>query len=189
MARFRRICRTLHREFGFLVVGLTLVYAVSGIAVNHAHQWDANYSRTVETLQIQPVGTGPTAEIRPLVLARLDLSEPVRNTWRADSNTLQVFLADGRYDVDLSTGRVEHHGFRRRPVLYALNFMHLNSGKAPWTGIADAYAGLLIMLALTGILMVRGRRGLAGRGGIMLAVGILLPLIYAAYSVYGMGGS
>ncbi len=179
MTKFRKICRTLHREFGFLAVGLTLVYAISGIAINHAHHWDANYARTVSESQMAPVGTGPTEEIRDQVLARLDLTEPVKNTWRADTNTLQVFLAGARYDVDLVTGKVVRQGFSKRPLLYDLNFMHLNSGKAPWTGIADVYASLLIVLALTGIFLVRGRKGLAGRGGVMLAVGVLLPVIYA----------
>jgi len=179
MAGFRKICRTLHREFGFLVVGLTLVYAVSGIAVNHAHQWDANYSRTVVHSRMEPVGPGATAEIRPVVLERLALTAPVKNTWRADETTLQVFVAGGRYDVDLVSGAVTEHGFRQRPLLFDLNFMHLNTGKAPWTGIADAYAGLLIVLALTGIFLVRGRKGLAGRGGVLLAVGMLIPVVYA----------
>jgi len=161
------------------MVGLTLVYAISGIAVNHAHHWDANYARTVTEMRMEPVGLGPTAEIRPLVLERLALSEPIKNTWRADPATLQVFLEGCAYDVNLETGEVLRRGFRKRPFLFDLNFMHLNSGKAPWTGIADVYAGGLIVLALTGIFLVRGRRGLAGRGGVMMALGVLLPLVYA----------
>lgn len=179
MRRFRKICRTLHREFGYLVVGLTLVYAISGIAVNHAHHWDANYVRTVEELQMEPVGVGPTAEIRPQVLQRLALTHPIKNTWRADARTFQVFVEGGGYDVDLVTGQVQVHGFRKRPLLYDLNFMHLNTGKAPWTGVGDVYAGILVVMALTGIFLVRGRKGLVGRGGVMMGLGILLPLIYA----------
>jgi len=179
MTRFRRICRTLHRECGFLAVGLTLVYAISGIAVNHAHQWDPNYARTTADLSMEPVGVGPTEVIRPLVLSRLHLAQPPKNTWRANTTTLQVFLENESYDVDLETGAVTRRGFERRPALYALNFMHLNSGKGPWTGIADVYAGLLIVLALTGIFLVRGPKGLSGRGGIMLGVGVLVPLGYA----------
>ena len=40
MNGFRKVCRWLHRELGFFAVGLTLVYAISGIAVNHVHHWD-----------------------------------------------------------------------------------------------------------------------------------------------------
>jgi len=179
MNRFRKVCRTLHREFGFFAVGLTLVYAISGIAVNHAHHWDANYSRTRIISSMTPVGTGPTAEIEPLVLNALNLDQPVKSTWRASETVFQVFLEGGGIDVDLESGQVTSHGFKKRPLLFDLNFMHLNTGKAPWTGIADAYAGVLIVLALTGIFLVRGKKGLSGRGGIMMGLGILLPVIYA----------
>ena len=74
LQRFRKVCWTLHREIGFLVVGLTIVYAVSGIAVNHAHHWDANYARVAEPVTIAPTGAGPTAEVEPLVLERLGLT-------------------------------------------------------------------------------------------------------------------
>ena len=179
MNKFRKICRTLHRELGFFAVGLTLVYAISGIAVNHAHHWDANYQRTVGVTSMDPVGTGPTAEIEPVVLERLQLTQPIKSTGRASETLFQVFLEGGGIDVDLVTGQVTTHGFKKRPLLFDLNFMHLNTGKAPWTGIADAYAGVLIVLALTGIFLVRGRKGLSGRGGVLMALGILLPVIYA----------
>ncbi len=179
MRRFRKVCRALHRELGFLAVGLTLVYAVSGIAVNHAHHWDANYSRMLAHRQIEPVGTGPTAEIVPLVLAQLPDERPLKNTWRAREDLLQVFLEGGGYDVNLVTGEVVEHGFAERPLLYDLNFMHLNSGKSPWTGIADVYGGILCIMALTGVWLVRGRKGLSGRGGVLMGAGILLPLVYA----------
>jgi len=57
--------------------------------------------------------------------------------------------------------------------------MHLNSGKAPWTGIADVYAGILILLALTGPWLIKGSKGLTGRGGVMMVAGIALPVVYA----------
>lgn len=180
MQRLRKICWTLHREIGFLVVGLTIVYAVSGIAVNHAHHWDANYARVAEPLTIAPPGPGPTAEVEPLVLERLGLTRgQIKSTWRASPEVLQVFLEQGSYEVNLVTGEGVRRSFRPRPVLFDLNFMHLNNGKGPWTGIADVYAGLLIVLALTGPLLVRGKKGLRGRGGIMLAFGVVLPVAYA----------
>ncbi|MCA8915544.1 MAG: hypothetical protein KDB90_09040, partial [Planctomycetes bacterium] len=46
--------RGLHRDFGFFAVGLTFIYAVSGLAVNHINDWDPSFSHfkklvTVET--------------------------------------------------------------------------------------------------------------------------------------------
>jgi len=159
-------------------VGLTLVYAISGIAVNHVHHWDPNHSAEVETWSIEAPGPGPTADVEPLVLERLALGEPVKSTWRDTPTVLQVFTEDGTVEVELTTGAVTRTRNHRRPLLYDMNFMHLNTGKAPWTGIADAYAAVLIILAVSGVFLVKGRRGLAGRGGVLMALGVLLPVVY-----------
>ncbi len=179
MRKFRKVCRWLHREAGYLTVGLTLVFAISGIALNHAHHWDANYLRTEEVLQIEPVGVLPTAEVKPLVLDQLGITGPLKGTWRDSDSLFQIFLDGVQYDVDLETGQVIRRGFAKRPLFFDVNFMHLNSGKKIWTVIADVYAGTLILLALTGIFLVKGRKGLAGRGGITMAIGVVLPIVYA----------
>jgi hypothetical protein len=181
MQKFRKVCWTLHREIGFLAVGMTLVYAISGIAVNHAHHWDANYERVAEPGRIEAPGAGPTAEVRPVVLERLGLTEDqVKSTWRASPEIFQVFLQEtGGYDVNLLTGETVRRGVAKRPFFFDVNFMHLNNGKGPWTGIADVYAGMLVVLALTGPFLVRGRKGLAGRGGLLLVLGMALPVVYA----------
>ncbi|MCA9729191.1 MAG: PepSY-associated TM helix domain-containing protein [Candidatus Eisenbacteria bacterium] len=178
MGVFRKVCRWLHRELGYLTVGLTLVYAVSGLAVNHAHQWNANYQHTRSTSRIDPVGTGETPQVTEAVLAALDLGEPIKNTWRAAPDRLQVFVEDATLNVNLLTGEVVREGLVERPVLFELNFLHLNTPKGAWTVVADAYAGILIVLAISGIFLVRGRRGLAGRGGVLMALGFVLPLVY-----------
>ena len=69
----------------------------------------------------------------------------------------------------MKTGRRLQNSVRQ-PLIYDLNFMHLNSGKAPWTGIGDVYAGILIVLALTGPWLINSRKGLKGRGGVLMAI-------------------
>ena len=181
MGVFRKVCRFLHRELGYFAVGLTLVYAISGIAVNHVHHWNPSYESRVETLRIEPVdpdGAGDTSAVTELVLSRLALAEPVKNTWRPSAGRLEVFLEEATIEVDLASGEAVRRGHRERPLLFDLNFMHLNAGKGFWTVVADFYAGLLVLLALTGIFIVRGSKGLVGRGGIWMGLGILLPIAY-----------
>jgi uncharacterized protein len=180
----RKICRFLHRELGFLAVGMTLVYAISGVAVNHIADWNPSAIRSVDIWQIESPGHGPTEEIAPIVLQRLALEEPVLNVWRATPNTLRVIIGSGTIDVDLLTGRVRAERSRPRPFFSELNFLHLNHGKGAWTWIADVYALILVILAISGILMVKGRKGLAGRGGVLMALGVLLPVGWAIFSIY-----
>ena len=42
-ARWRPWLRALHRDIGYVAVGLTFVYALSGLAVNHIADWDPNF--------------------------------------------------------------------------------------------------------------------------------------------------
>ena len=182
MAAFRKVCRWLHRELGFFAVGLTLVYAISGFAVNHARQFDSNYSRSVEESSMDPVGALPTAEIEPLVLSRLALEEPIKNTWRSSPDELLVFLEGARIQVGLESGRVVRTEFQRRALLNDLNFLHLNSSeegtaRTVWTIVADAFCVVLVILACSGIFLIRGRKGLLGRGGLWMLLGFLLPVV------------
>ena len=184
VTRFRKGCRWLHRQLGFLGVGLTLAYAISGVAVNHIDSWNPNYSEVTETGRIAPVPPGSSEEIAAEVLAKLELTEPVKNVWRAAPDRLRVILDNATIDVELSTGRVVRKGLRSRPFLHDVNFLHLNHGKGVWTWIADGYAVILALLAVTGIFLVKGRKGLGGRGGVLLATGVVLPLVYLVYAKY-----
>jgi hypothetical protein len=184
VSSFRRACRWLHRELGFLAVGLTLAYAISGVAVNHIDSWNPNYSEIVTTGRIAPTTAADPDSVAAHVLAELALTEPVKNVWRAGPDQFRVILADATIDVTLSTGAVLRKRLEARPFLHDVNFLHLNHAKGAWTWIADGYALVLATLALTGIFLLKGRRGLAGRGGVMLAAGFALPVLYLVFAKY-----
>ena len=51
--RWRAWLRAVHRDFGYLAIGFTVIYAVSGIAQNHIEDWgDVSYKTTERTLAI-----------------------------------------------------------------------------------------------------------------------------------------
>lgn len=178
MANFRKTCRWLHRDLGYLVAGLTLIYAISGVAVNHTHHWNPSYDQKTTRFTITPVGLGPTDEISPQVTAQLPLTQPVKSVWRAAPDQLRVIVDSGTYDVALATGDVVATLLTPRPVLNEVNFLHLNKGKGLWTWIADVYAVILASLVVTGVVLVKGAKGLAGRGGVLAGLGLALPIVY-----------
>jgi len=73
-------------------------------------------------------------------------------------------------------GGARWSGQRERPVLREANYLHLNEPKGVWTWFADVYGVLLGTLAITGLFVLRGRTGLAGRGKWLVLAG-LLPAI------------
>lgn len=194
--RWRRRLITLHRDIGYIAVGLTVVYAVSGIAVNHAHHW--NYSFNIEH-RSQRVGSpaellgvsaprqapGVLARQRPdeLIQALVKVTNrerPPHNAFWRGPDRLSLFYGKGARDVvDYipSTGVVEHWVREPRPFFRQVNFLHLNESPAVWTWVGDIYAVALLFLSLSGIFLVKGRYGLRGRGGVLLALGIIIPVV------------
>ena len=95
-----------------------------------------------------------------------------------DGHTLKIFLEGGSSLVaDTRSGEAVVDRLTRRPVWSALTKLHYNPGSW-WTAFADIFGGGLILITLTGLVIVKGPKGLRGRGGVELAAGILLPLLF-----------
>ena len=63
--KIRRLLRILHRDFGYFIVGMTVVYALSGIYLNHRHDFNPDYKIQITDFQtnIRNAGAGE-AQIR-----------------------------------------------------------------------------------------------------------------------------
>lgn len=181
---WRKWNNVLHRDVGYLVVALTLVYGISGLAVNHAADWNPSYRRAKTTMTISPLTAGDRDGMVAEALPQLGVSEEPRNAFRPDPDTLQIFFKDLTYMIDVPTGQVIVDVVRPRPVLFEMNQMHLNATKGIWTVIADIYAVALIFMAISGMFVLRGPKGLGGRGKWLVAIGTLLPVGYFLYRVY-----
>lgn len=182
--RWRRLNNVLHRDIGYLAVGLTVVYGVSGLAVNHRADWNPSYRQGKTTLQIAPLTATDRDGLVREALSHLGISQTPRNTFRPDPDTLQIFFQDKTYAIDVPTGTVIVDAVRPRPVLFEMNQMHLNATKGVWTFIADVYAVALIFMALSGMFVLKGQLGITGRGAWMVAIGVLIPLSYWLYYLY-----
>jgi len=44
MKQLRKWSRILHRDIGFFFIGTTILYGLSGIALNHMSDWNPNYT-------------------------------------------------------------------------------------------------------------------------------------------------
>jgi hypothetical protein len=176
---WRRWNFILHRDIGYLCIGLTLIYAISGIAVNHISN-DFNPSYNIEkltgTVTPLPAGLKPDMDYIQSVLREAGEEGDYKNAAFVSPKTLRIFVDGNTLDVQLESGELVMEKVRRKPVLYEANYLHLNKAKGLWTWFADIYGVALCLLALTGLLMIRGRQ--KRRGIILTAMGFLFPLIY-----------
>ena len=66
-------------------------------------------------------------------------------------------------------------------MLSSLNRLHYNPSRW-WTVFSDVFLVSLVVIVLSGLVMMRGPKGLWGRGGIELIAGILVPLLFILLS-------
>lgn len=179
---WRATVRSWHRDLGYLLVGLTFVYAISGLAVNHIADWDPNFQsyRTVRQLRT-PLPT-EERELTREVLQQLGVRETPREVFLAGPDRVDITLSNRTVRVDPTTGRAVEDGQKPRFFLRAANWLHLNRGKKAWTVVADLYAAGLLVLAVSGLFMLPGKNGLRGRGGVLVAIGIAIPVLYVVFS-------
>ncbi len=178
--KWRKWVRLTHRDIGYLIAALTIIYAISGIAVNHVEDWNPNYIIEKKEAAIQPVNDSALTvdESISYILSELNISDTIKNSFRPSPDEIDLFLEGKTISANLRTGRVVIETFTSRHLFRESNFLHLNNPKNLWTYIADAYAVSLALLAVTGIFMIKGKRGIKGRGKWLVLFGVLIPLIF-----------
>jgi hypothetical protein len=179
---WRKWNRAIHRDFGFFFFGMTIIYALSGIAINHINDWNPNYSIENSYYEItnpQSFNNADKAKVEEL-LKLVDEEGNYKKHYYPRPNLLKVFLSKGSMILNTETGDAGIEKLQRRPLFFYFNYLHYNPGSW-WKWFSDIYAGALILLAISGIIMNKGNKGIVGRGGIYLAIGILIPLIFLVF--------
>lgn len=172
-ALLRKWFRIIHRELSYVFAGMLLVYAISGIALNHKATFNSSYR--IERTEHQLPAEGTVSEW----LALCGMEGKEIQHYNPDENTLKVFLkGNSTLTVDLTTHIGVLEQVKKRPVLGNLSKLHYNMQGKAWTWFSDIFACALILITLTGLFMLKGKHGLWGIGGIELAVGILIPLLF-----------
>lgn len=175
--KWRAWALTLHRDLGYFFTGVLLVYAFSGLAVNHVDDWDPSFA--VERREVRFELPRDRAQVtEEAVLALLEPLGEANNLRGFDfpsASKVKIYLKDGSIVARLADGRAEYESIRRRPLLYHANALHLNPVKW-WKAFSDVFAVGLIVIAITGVCVARGRYGLAGRGKWLIGAGLVAPL-------------
>jgi hypothetical protein len=144
--------------------------------------WNPNYTYAERSVDVGPL-TGTLPEMAAAVVQRLSLDPAlVRGQFQETETSLRVYL-DGEQDVriDIATGHGSIKQITRRKVFFEVNALHLNNLKGLWTYVADAFAIALIVLALTGMTMMKGDRGFFGRGKYFVGAGLIIPIAAVVY--------
>lgn len=180
--KWRKWNRWIHRELGYLFFGMAIVYGVSGIALNHhiARHWTPSHIEKSESIEglIPAKRDDVTKEYIQAILEITGEKDNYKQYYFPNDNSLIIYLNKGQISVDLSTGNAKIVKITNRKVFREMNFLHYNKPKKLWTYFADLFAFSMVVLAISGLFMVRGKKGIRGQGAILLTIGIVIPLLF-----------
>lgn len=177
MKQIRKWIRIIHRDLGYLFFAASIIYGLSGIALNHINQWNPNYVVTEKDYPFKLHKNDISAESIKNFLANIQQKGTYKKHINLGEDKIKIFIKKGTVIGNFKEQTAHLETIKRRPVFHQINFLHYNNAKKLWTWFADAFAFSLIFLAITGLFMVKGKNGIKRRGAILTTIGIVIPLI------------
>ncbi len=172
--KVKKYFRIIHRNLGFLMTGICLIYAVSGILLNHMKGSDPAYKSVEETLQFEK--NLSQEEVISLWSGKNNLPE-LKKVFKEGDSGYRLMLDGGIGIYDKQSGLLQYEHHSKRQLIYWINKLHYNKIQG-WTWMADLFAVSLIFFAISGLVMVSRKNGILGRGKWYLLAGICIPVIY-----------
>lgn len=179
--KIRKWSRVIHRDLSFFFSGIIVIYAISGIALNHKRDFNPSYSISRQELTLFgkfPMTPNINEQTVNGLLRQIDEENAYAKHYYYKEQKMKVFLKGGSsLDVDMNTGNAVYEKLQKRPILNIFNRLHMNPNRW-WTWFSDMFAVSLLIITVTGIIMLKGPKGFWGRGGIEFAIGILIPILF-----------
>lgn len=174
----RKTLRWLHRDFGYFVVGITFIYTVSGIAMNHRQDWNPHYSLISEELTVPATEkTDFTEDEIVQLLHKFEYQSVYKKHFITKNGEIKIFVEGGTVIYKNQEGKADLEILKRRPFFYPINKIHLAQTGQLWIWISDLMAIFMLFVAISGLFLLKGKYGIRGRGLWLTALGIVIPLV------------
>ena len=161
--RLRRI-RALHRDIGFFVVGLTVVYALSGLVLTYRDTGLLKREQQVEKTLARGLGSCELA--RALHLRDLEV---------IDEDAGMIRFRKGTYNRE--NGQLRYRAMELPGALKAMVSLHKTPSRSGKHYFALLYSACLLFLALSSFWMFPRASGKRRRGFKMAGAGLVLALL------------
>jgi hypothetical protein len=167
-----RVMRILHRDIGFFLIGLTLIYCLSGIVLTYR---DSSLFKS-EKVVSKTIEAGLSSE-----KLRKVLHEKRMEVVREDSGVMyfKVVKNDGKYNI--LTGEVSYTAMVQPAFINLFNNFHKISSKNPAHYFTVLYGVLLAFLAISSFWMYKPGSGNFRRGIFISTTGVFVSILLLVF--------
>lgn len=182
--KIRRLLRILHRDFGYFITGMLLIYAISGIAINHRKDWNPDYYAVSETIDLPTQAWSEISEAEvQQILKKFEVQPVYKKHIFSQQELVKVFVENGMVVYDPLAGKAELELLMRRPVLYHINKLHMAATTKAWVWISDILSVILIFVAISGLFLLKGKHSITRRGLWLTLAGFIIPLFFLIFYI------
>ena len=161
--------RNLHRDLGYIYLGLIISFAFSGIMMNHRENWHPE-KYTLEAKEIHVM----------LPENENDINDAYADNVRKGKFRMQ--FENTEVEIDLKSGDGEIVSFIKTPIISQTMFLHKNTSNW-WIYFSDIFGISLILIAVTGAMMIKhGKHTFKRRGWKLTLAGLLFPILFLIFS-------
>ncbi len=178
--KIRKLLRIFHRDLGYFIVGMTIVYVVSGILLNHRHDFNPDYKIYTEEFSYDASTQDATQEnILKNIIQELPHELIYKKHYLSSDGTVKVFIESGEVVINPVTGKGVMRYLERRPIFFEMNKLHKATIGTTWKWVSDFMAFILLFVAITGLFLLKGKRGFIRWGLWWMIAGFIVPLAFA----------
>lgn len=176
--------RNLHRDLGYIYLGLIISFAFSGIMMNHREHWHPE-KYTLEAKEIHvalPENEKDITDAYAENLAKeLKIEDKIRRH-NVRKGKFRMQFENTEVEIDLKSGDGEIVSFIKTPIISQSMFLHKNTSNW-WIYFSDIFGISLILIAVTGAMMIKhGKHTFKRRGWKLTLAGLLFPILFLIFS-------
>lgn len=160
----QKIIRQLHRDIGFLTIGITIVFSISGIVLIY-RDTDVFKVENAYSLKLEP--NLESSELK----GKLD----IRHLRFTGETQEMITFDEGSYNK--LTGEVHYSLLEYPYLLDKMNFMHKAISREVLHWFATIYGILLLFLAISPFWMYKPKTRLFRRGLVLSGFGLILAVV------------
>ncbi|GAB4202197.1 MAG: PepSY-associated TM helix domain-containing protein [Bacteroidia bacterium] len=184
-SKIRKIIIEWHRDIGYFISVLIIIYCISGIALNHIDDFNPDFIISRDTVSIPITFTFEDFNYDKAKELSLYVHQNKIKVWdKPTHDQLKIYYDNATFHIYIDRRVGVYEELTKRPLIYHANLFHRNSIEG-WKWISDIFSTLLIIVTITGMFMLKkkNQHSIFKKGKWYLIAGTILPLIFLTYFI------